>query len=96
MGKYKKTRKEKIIADYKRKIQIQANGESVSFSQTQEPHIEKTVHIPVFRETENVRNTYTYLLPDIKKSFLITSSIIAFEIVLFLIMQRNIISLLHR
>ncbi len=96
MGKHNKTRKEKIIADLNRKIQIQANGESIFFSQTQEPHVEKTVHIPVFQAIEPARNSYTYLFHDIKKSFLITSSIIAFEIVLFLIMQRNIVSLLHR
>ncbi len=91
----KKTRKEKIIAYYRRQIKIlkQAQVGSLSQNLPASPQ-EKTEIIPESKESFNIPKTEEkkeevklkkFFYEDFKKSLILSSLIIAFELLLFFV-----------
>ena len=81
MTKHKKTRKEKIIADYRHQVYILKNED-----------------MPLSKPTPTIvnnENPYlnTHVLKDILKTGILTCSIIAGQIALFLLLTKHIITL---
>ena len=79
--RHKKTRKEKIIADYRHQVYILKN-ESM-------PLNNPTLAIPVNE------NSYlnTHVLKDVLKTGILSFSIIAAQIIFFLLLKRHVIML---
>lgn len=82
----RRTRKEKIIATLHRKLQNQ----SVAVDTTISMPIKTTI-IPSSFAIPQMKSTY--FIADLKKSLLLTSTIIAFELFLFFILQKRIFGL---
>lgn len=78
--KHKKTRKEKIIADYRHQVYSLKN---------------KDIPLSVSPNVGTDKNSYsyTYVLNDVLKTTLLTLSIIAIQIVLFFLLKKHIISI---
>jgi len=79
--KHKKTRKEKIIADYRHQVYILKNRD-----------------IPLNTPTPTIavsENSYfnTHILKDVFKTGILSSSIIAAQIILFFLLKKHIITL---
>jgi len=79
MSKHKKTRKEKIIADYRHQVYILKN-KNVPFDSP-----------PVATIANEDAHFSTYALKDVFKTGLLTCSIVAAEIVLFFLLKRHIV-----
>jgi len=81
MSKHKKTRKEKIIADYRHQVYVLKNKDI-------------TVNSPAIPNAAN-ENSYfgAYILKDVLKTGILTSSIIAMEIVFFFLLKNHIFSI---
>lgn len=81
MTKHKKTRKEKIIADYRHQVYV-LKSEDVSLSSRP-----TTIAISV--------NPYlsTHVLRDVLKTGILTCFIIALQIILFVLLKNHIITL---
>ena len=79
MSKHKKTRKEKIVADYRHQVYILEN-KNIPLNN---PPVATIVH-----ESAHFN---TYALKDILKTGILTCSIVAAQIVLFLLLKRHII-----
>ena len=79
MSKHKKTRKEKIIADYRHQVYILKNKNT-------------PFDIPPVAVTTNEDAHFSvYALKDVLKTGLLTCSIVAAEIILFFLLKRHII-----
>jgi len=78
MSKHKKTRKEKIIADYRHQVYILENKNIAVNSSA----IPKAVN----------ENSYfnTYILKDVLKTGILTCSIIAMEVVFFFLLKKHL------
>ncbi len=78
---HKKTRKEKIIADYRHQAYTLGNK-----TFTPSPEIETIM-------VNKSPYSYAYVLPDVLKTGLLTFSIVAGEIILFFLLKNHIIIL---
>lgn len=96
MGKHKKTRKEKIIADLRHQL--------YSFKHQDFPSQNSSIIKPINPQEKQVLsninsfantliNSYPYLKHDVLKTLILTMSIVAFQILLLLILKRHIIVL---
>ena len=81
MSKHKKTRKEKIIADYRNQVYILKNTDILPVNST----ITTTIS----------NNAYfnSHILRDVMKTGILTAFIITAQIVLFFLLKRHIIIL---
>jgi hypothetical protein len=81
--KHKKTRKEKVIADYRHQVYILKNKD-----------IPLSKIAPIVAVAAN-NNPYSnaHILRDVTKTGILTCSIIAGQIILFLLLTRHIITL---
>ncbi|OGH24391.1 MAG: hypothetical protein A3B47_01340 [Candidatus Levybacteria bacterium RIFCSPLOWO2_01_FULL_39_24] len=79
--KHKKTRKEKIIADYRHQVYI--------FKNKNTPPNNSPLAISINE------NSYfnTHVLKDVSKTGILTCSIIAAQIILFFLLKRHILSI---
>ena len=81
MSKHKKTRKQKIIADYRHQVYSLKN-KNISFDiSTPKMVINKIPH------------SYTYVISDVLKTTILTLSIIAIQLMLFFALKKHIISI---
>ena len=81
MSKHKKTRKEKIIADYRHQVYILKNKD-----------ISQVNSSTVIAANENSYSD-RYVLKDVLKTGILTCSIVAAELILFFLLKRHIITL---
>lgn len=88
MAKHKKTRQQKIVAELRRKLQIQ--NQTYAFSPSQTPEQPKKKHAYVLRTTPNV-TAYPYIKHDLLKTFILTGTVIIFELILFFLTKYNIL-----
>ena len=88
MRKHRKTHKEKVIADLRRQLYSFRDQNIV-------PSKPKLSIEPQGRPTASsiLTNTYSYLLHDILKTGIITMSIVAIQVILFLIFKNHILKL---
>lgn len=98
MGKHKKTRQEKIVADLRRKLflQIQTSSNLINKQSTSVSNFKlKFSNIPSNASSSNTSLIYTheYLKFDILKTAFLTSSIVIAEVILFLLSKQQIIKL---
>ena len=96
MGKKRKTHKEKLIADLRRKVYSLEGVNAASFDKPLSTRAAVVLQNPAQRGQNQVRlgqNQYPYLLKDILKTGILTASIIAVQILLFLILKNNILSI---
>ena|SRR3989339_653465 len=97
MNKHKKTREQKIISDLRRRLSLQAETVKKTIP---EEEIKRTKELnynynasqmPVKPST--VIYTHEYLRKDLSKTAFLTFSIIAFELLLFLLFKNQILRL---
>ena len=88
MGNKRKTRKEKVIADLRRQL-YSFKGQDVVSLEPKVPLKPKTSPI----SSSALVNTYPYLISDVLKTGILTMSIIACQIILFLILKNHVIVL---
>jgi hypothetical protein len=81
MTRHKKTRQEKIIADYRHQVYILKNNNA--------PLNNSTVAIAVNGNSDFTAN----ILRDVLKTTILTCAIVALQIVLFFLLKRHIITL---
>jgi len=79
MSKHKKTRKEKIIADYRHQVYILKNDNM--------PLNKPVIKIPI---NEN-SNSNIHVLKDLLKTGILTCSIVVVQIVLFLLLKKHVL-----
>lgn len=81
MSKHKKTRKEKIVADYRHQVYILKNKNI-------------TIDKPIAPAVAN-ENSYfnVYILKDVFKTGVLTSLIIAAEIIFLFLLKKNIFTI---
>jgi hypothetical protein len=87
MGNKQKTRKEKIIADLRRQLYSLGN-QGVASSENYKPK-----HTGNSKVVTTTLNAYPYLLHDILKTGILTMSIVACQVILFLILKKHILVL---
>ena len=80
MSKHKKTRKEKIIADYRHQVYILKNNIPLSNSAT----------AIVIKENSDYS---VNILKDVLKTSVLTCAIVIAQIILFFLLKRHIVSL---
>jgi hypothetical protein len=80
-ARHKKTRKEKIIADYRHQVYVLKNKDL--------PLNKATTTVPIGVES----HSNTHILRDVLKTGILTSSIIAAQIVLFFLLKNHVITL---
>ncbi len=85
MRKRRRTRKEKIIADLHRKLQTQ----SIPISSSQQ--VKKTYKPTMLPHSTTVlpNNSYQHLFHDLLKTTLLTTGIIALELLLFIAQKKQ-------
>jgi hypothetical protein len=79
--RHKKTRKEKVIADYRHQVYILKNNSALFNNPTPAIVVDEKSY------------TRTYVLKDILKTGILTCSIIAAQIALFILLKRHIFSI---
>jgi hypothetical protein len=79
--KHKKTRKQKIIADYRHQVYILKNSETTLVKSTS--------------ATAVVENSYinTHVAKDVLKTAMLTCSIVALQLILYFLLQKHVITL---
>ncbi|MBI2074327.1 MAG: hypothetical protein HYT83_00645 [Candidatus Levybacteria bacterium] len=105
MSKRKKTRQQKIIADLRRKLQSTSHPSSTSQAidnksivQNTLPNQEKQTNTNKFISTYITNKVvsagvYSYLPYDLQKTFFLTTSIVAVELLLFFLLRNHVIVL---
>ena len=78
-AEHKKTRREKIIADYRHNIYILKSSPVKNINPT--------------TAIKNPTNSYSYVLHDISKTGILTLVIIFIQIILFVLLRKHILSI---
>lgn len=91
MRKHKKTRKEKLIADLHRKLQLQKRVATVNSAP--QYRIEKTFRAKQTIQTDSivVKSLSPYLLHDFLKTLFLTFGIVVIQVVLFALLKTHTI-----
>ena len=92
MSRHKKTRKEKIIADYRHQVYILKDKSSTESVLDKDMSFNNSTPAPAIAVYED-SYTNTHVLRDITKTGILTFSIITFQIILFFLLTRHIITL---
>lgn len=90
MGKHKKTRQEKIIADLRRKLSLK---DQPSVLKTPRFTFQLSPSPKPNDQTSSFIYTHEYLNHDLLKTAFLTSSIVIAEIILFFLSKQQIIKL---
>ncbi|MDP3987963.1 MAG: hypothetical protein Q8P80_02360 [Candidatus Levybacteria bacterium] len=99
MSKHKKTRQQKIIAQLRRKINLEKQGTESLLSvnqltaQLSQPQKTKFSYLPTNLQKTAPAQTYAYLSHDLLKTALLTSSIAVAEILLFFLSKNHTLRL---
>lgn len=100
MGKRRKTYKEKLISDLRRKVYSLEGLKTASFEPENElekknQQANKPLYPAIVLQNPAGRgqSQYPYLLKDIAKTGILTTSIIAVQILLFFILKNHIVML---
>jgi hypothetical protein len=88
MGKKRKTFKEKLISDLRRRGNILEGVRTTSLPLPTPQEIVLQVPTPKL-----IQNQYPYLLKDISKTGILTASVIAIQILLFILLKNHILML---
>lgn len=92
MSRQKKTRQQKIIAELRRKLSVKAPVEVSPEFVVKEPSPSKLTQInQPLKTTPSL--TYSYLLPDLLKTTILTMSIITLQLILFFLLKARLIVL---
>lgn len=91
--KSRKTRKEKMIADLRRKNQLLSFPQNTPSQNNM--HVEFSLPKTKFRPENKAvpLNSYPYLIHDLLKTFILTSSILIVEILIYIFSKNRIIFL---
>lgn len=92
MGKKKKTREQKIIADLRH--QLAQTAPSYTLSKIEEHHQEKHVYSPLQSSQTAVKvssASYAYLSHDLIKTGILTASLMGIQLVLFFLLKNHIV-----
>ncbi len=100
MAKRKKTRQQKIIADLRRQINA-SQTKSAPFEEKiekREQSLSLSLNLPKLKLSEKKQpvSTFTntsYLIKDLQKTAILTTSIVAFQLILLFILKSHIITL---
>jgi hypothetical protein len=100
MAKKKKTRQQKIIADLRRQInasQEKSTPIEKKIEKREQP-ISRSLTLPVINlnEKKQVSSTFTnipYLIKDLRKTAILTTSMVACQLVLLFILKNHVITL---
>lgn len=96
MGKRRKTYKEKLVAELRRKVYSLEGLKTASLEpEKKNQQANKPLSPVVVLQNPALlgQNQYSYLLKDISKTGILTLSIIAIQIILFIILKSNIVSI---
>ncbi len=96
MAKKKKTRQQKIIADLRRKISNEnLSSQNTVLAKVNTPQVKITKkEIPIVLKTEKKdEQNYAYLKRDLRKTAILTGSVVAAQIILFLVLTNKLIIL---
>lgn len=92
MSRHKKTRQQKIIAELRRKLSVKNPMEVSPQLVLKEPSLPKLTQInQPLKTTPSL--TYSYLLPDLLKTTVLTMSVIALQLILFFLLKAHIVVL---
>ncbi len=80
--KHKKTRKEKIIADYRHQVY---SLENKNISSLENVNPTTAIH--------NDPHSYSYVLHDVSKTLMLTLALIGLQIILFFLLKKHILSI---
>lgn len=92
MSKHKKTREQKIIADLRRKLSLQA-GQAETAKQSTTPFSYSYSSSETITKPSAIIYTHEFLYRDLFKTAFLTLSIVVFEMLLFLLLKNNILRL---
>ncbi len=87
----KKTRKQKILADQRHVLyHLETTSAQVSLPSEKKVSPPKAVEfeLPQARTITSLPNSYAYVLSDIRRTVFITLSIIAAQVILFIVLHR--------
>lgn len=99
MSKRKKTRQQKIIADLRRQVHITKKTTTDTTLQSayeDRPYVVPEKFTPpknISMQTYSAPYEHTHLQKDVRKTMILTSSIVACELLLFFLVQNRIVSL---
>lgn len=96
MAKKKKTRQQKIVADLKRELvkkTLSSQNDQVVKLDTPKEILPKKEFLAKPVEKKDNATNYNYLIRDLRKTALLTTSIIALQIILFFILTNKILVL---
>jgi hypothetical protein len=84
-AKHKKTRKEKILADYRHQVYILKNNVMPPINS-----VSNSTFAPITNEKSYLN---THILKDVIKTGILTCSIIAAEVIFYFLLQKHIFAL---
>ena len=100
MAKKKKTRQQKIIADLRRQLlKKNLSSQKSQIAKFDRPQVDTPQEILTKKEpatepkSKDSAMNYNYLIHDLKKTALLTTSIVALQIILFLVLTNKILIL---
>lgn len=99
MAKKKKTKKQKIITDKRRELSKNSlssqNSQIDKFDSPVSSSIQASVKktSPEASRVKKTASEYAYLMKDLRKTAILTSSIIALQIILFLALTNKLLTL---
>lgn len=92
MAKKRKTRKDKILSDLHRKTSYKVDVTSFASPIIKNTPETKTITVSPKVQKSNI-DKYPYLIKDISRTGVVTASIIAFQILLFIILKFHVLKL---
>ena len=91
MGKRRKTYKEKVIADLRRKV-YSLEGQKPLYLEAKESKI--TSNIPFYTQASTaIVSSHSYLTKDIFKTAILTGAILLFQFILYFLLKNHILTL---
>lgn len=96
MSRRKKTREQKKIADLRKKLQEQT---SPSVMQTKasglpsQPMVRYNIPLAIKKDSLYSPSSYVTIVHDVRKTFLLTTSIITVELILFFLLTHHIVTI---
>jgi hypothetical protein len=88
MGKRRKTYKEKVIADLRRKV-YSLEGQKPIYIEAKESKI--TNNMPIYTQASTtIVNSHHYLTKDIFKTAILTGAILSLQFVLYFLLKNHI------
>lgn len=102
MAKHKKTKEQKKIADLRRRLQFQTEKNTINNEARKSLYSIETTNQPkresIYSFKHEIKNkasiiNYDYVMEDLKRTGILTGSVIAAQLVLFYLLKTHILSL---